>query len=210
MLGYIETGVSNTGSVVNAFHRIGVEPAPVGRPEDVEAASALVLPGVGAFGDGMAALRERGLVEPIQRAVRGGVPIIGICLGMQLLADAGEEYGSHRGLGLVPGTIKPLIADQPDFAVPNIGWSAVSPTRGGVLFDAADTGQFFYFLHSFHLQPANSAVVAATFSFSGRPVVAAIEDRAIFGIQFHPEKSQDAGLNLLSRFVDTIRQSDRL
>jgi glutamine amidotransferase len=210
MLGYIDTGVSNTGSVVNAFVRIGVEPKRLTAAEEVDRATALVLPGVGAFRDGMAALRERGLIEPIQRAAGRGVPTIGICLGMQFLADKSEEHGSHAGLGLVSGTVELLEADPPNCRVPNIGWSEVTAKKPGVLFGAGAVHSHFYFLHSYHLRPTDPSVVAATFPFGANSIVAAIESGPIFGIQFHPEKSQDAGLDLLVRFVDRARQSGGL
>ncbi len=210
MLGYIETNVSNTGSVVNAFRRVGVEPRPLSTAGEVEAAGALILPGVGAFGDGIGSLRERGLIGPIQRSVRSGTPIIGICLGMQLLADASLEHGRHEGLGLVRGTVVHLVADQPGYRVPNIGWNIVTPSKRASLFGADDHDHCYYFLHSYHLKLDDPGVVAAEFTFSGRPVVAAIESERIFGIQFHPEKSHDAGLNLLLRYLSQARRLGRL
>lgn len=210
MLGYIETNVSNTGSVINAFRRVGIEPMPLSTASEVEAASALILPGVGAFGDGIGGLRERGLIGPIQRSVRSGTPIIGICLGMQLLADASLEHGRHEGLGLVRGTVVPLVADQPGYRIPNIGWNIVTPSKRTSMFKVGSRENCYYFLHSYHLEPEDLNVVAATFAFSGRPVVAAIESERIFGIQFHPEKSHDAGLDLLVRYVSQARRLGRL
>ena len=210
MLGYIETNVSNTGSVVNAFRRVGVEPKRLSTAGEVEAAGALILPGVGAFGDGIGGLQERGLIESIRRSVRGGTPIIGICLGMQLLAEASLEHGRHAGLGLVRGTVVPLSVDQPGYRIPNIGWNIVTPSKRASLFDAGDHDRCYYFLHSYHLEPEDSDVVAATFAFSGRSIVAAIESERIFGIQFHPEKSHDAGLDLLSRYLDRVRLLGKL
>ncbi len=210
MLGYIETNVSNTGSVINAFRRVGVEPQRLSTAGEIESAGALVLPGVGAFGDGIGSLRERGLIGPIQRSVQSGTPIIGICLGMQLLADASLEHGRHAGLGLVRGTVVPLIADQPGYRVPNIGWNIVTPSQRASLFGADGRGHCYYFLHSYHLVPEDPDIVAAEVAFSGRPVVAAIESERIFGIQFHPEKSHDAGLDLLLRYLDLVRRLGRL
>lgn len=210
MLGYIETNVSNTGSVINAFRRIGIEPKPLSTADGVEAAGALILPGVGAFRDGIGSLRDRGLIEPIQRSVRSGTPIIGICLGMQLLAEVSLEHGRHDGLGLVRGTVVPLVADQPGYRIPHIGWNVVTPLKHTSLFNTDDPDRCYYFLHSYHFKPEDAGIVAAEFAFSGRAVVAAIESEGIFGIQFHPEKSHDAGLDLLSRYLNHARRLGRL
>ncbi|HEY0833522.1 MAG TPA: imidazole glycerol phosphate synthase subunit HisH, partial [Azospirillum sp.] len=167
-------------------------------------------PGVGAFGDGMAALREKGLAEPLRRAAAAGTPLLGICLGMQLLAEESEEHGRHQGLGLIAGRAVRLTADQPGFRVPNMGWCDVAATRPGVLFPDGYHPTSFYFVHSFHVECRDPADVAATIDFSGRPVAAALEAGNVYGAQFHPEKSQDAGLGLLANFVALLRRQGRL
>jgi glutamine amidotransferase len=164
---------------------------------------------VGAFGDGMASLMEQGLVEPIRNAANRGVPVFGICLGMQLLASESEEHGLHEGLGLIPGRVIRLAPTRPGFRVPNIGWCDTRVTRPSVLFGSA-TGGCFYHVHSFHFVPRDGASIAATIDYSDQEVVVAVEKENLFGVQFHPEKSQDDGLELLSRFFRHLREIGRL
>ena len=203
MIAVVDLMISNMASVINALRLIGASGHVPAKPENVPGADAVILPGVGAFGDGMASLREQGLIEPIRVAVRGGTPVLGICLGMQLMASRSSEFGDHEGLGLLPGRVERLVADRPGYRVPNIGWCDVSPTRKGVLFpDAA--GGCYYHVHSFHLVADDPAMVAATTEFSGRSVAVAIESGNLFGVQFHAEKSQDDGLAILSRFLRYI------
>jgi glutamine amidotransferase len=191
----VDTGVANLGSVVAAFQRVGADVEVTAEAAVVERARALVLPGVGAFRDGMAALERRGLVEPIRRHVlERRRPILGICLGMQLLAEASEEHGQRAGLGLVRGRAARLQA--PGLRVPNIGWCDVRAT-GGSPFARALDGRTFYFAHSYHVE---CDVAAATLDYGG-PVAAALEDGPVRGVQFHPEKSQDAGLDVLAAFA---------
>ena len=203
MIAVVDLMISNMASVINALRLIGASGHVPAKPENVPGADAVILPGVGAFGDGMASLREQGLIEPIRVAVRGGTPVLGICLGMQLMASRSSEFGDHEGLGLLPGRVERLVADRPGYRVPNIGWCDVSSTRKGVLFpDAA--GGCYYHVHSFHLVADDPAMVAATTEFSGRSVAVAIESGNLFGVQFHAEKSQDDGLAILSRFLRYI------
>lgn len=203
-LGVIDLGISNVRSVTNALARVSVPCTLVdGRLPD---AGPLLLPGVGAFGDGMASLRARGLVEPLRRAAGEGRTILGICLGMQLLADGSDEYGDHAGLGLIPGRVTALDAARE--RVPNIGWCDVTPCGASALFPSAAepraSGRSFYFAHGYALTPANDADVAATITFGGAEVVAAVARGTVLGAQFHPEKSQDAGLDLLARVFAAI------
>jgi imidazole glycerol-phosphate synthase subunit HisH len=196
----IDLGVSNLRSVLSAFERVGARVSVAASPADLEAADAVVLPGVGAFGDGMESLRRQGLVDPLRRAVRErGQPVFGICLGMQLLAEEGEEHGRHEGLGLLPGRVARLPA-VPGLRVPNMGWCDVAVRNASSpLFAAAPPAPCFYFAHSYHLQCAEAGDVAATVDF-GSPLTAAVTRGALFGIQFHPEKSQAHGLDLLASF----------
>src|SRR5262245_41478655 len=166
-------------------------------------ARAILLPGVGAFGDAMASLRSQGLVEPIRRAAARGVPVFGICLGMQLLAEESEEFGRQEGLGLLHGRVRRLQADREGFRVPNIGWCDVAPKRAGRLFPRG--GGSFYHVHSFHFEPRDPLVVAASIAFSGRDVAVAVEHGNLYGVQFHPEKSQDDGLGVLASFFEGLR-----
>ena len=200
MIAVVDLKISNLASVINALRLVGASEHVLATPENVPRTDAVILPGVGAFGDGMASLREQDLIEPIRAAVRGGTPVLGICLGMQLMASRSSEFGDHEGLGLLPGCVERLVVDRPGYRVPNIGWCDVSPTRKGVLFPEA-AGGCYYHVHSFHLVADDPAMVAATTEFSGRSVAVAIESGNLFGVQFHAEKSQDDGLAILSRFL---------
>jgi glutamine amidotransferase len=209
LIAVIDMGISNLGSVLRALERVGAPLAEKAGSRDLARAAAIVLPGVGAFGDGMASLAAQGLVEPLRQAAASGTPIFGICLGMQLLAEASEEHGDHAGLGLVRGRLVRLRATEPGDRVPNIGWCDVTPTRPGALFPKG-TGGAFYHVHSFHLAPTDPAIVAATIDFSGRTIPVAIEQDNLFGVQFHTEKSQDDGLALLAAFLDHLRRQGRI
>ena len=151
----------------------------------------------------MATLRARGFVDPLRGAVDAGMPILGICLGMQLLLEESEEHGRHAGLGLLPGRVIRLKADQPGFRVPNIGWYDVCPERSGVLFPAGMAASTFYFVHSYYADMPEGQI-AARIAFSGQHIGVAVEYNNICGVQFHPEKSQDAGLDLLARWVSDV------
>ena len=198
----VDMQISNLASVRQALKRIGVPELARATPDNLANAEAVLLPGVGAFGDGMASLREQGLVEPIRRAAKAGVPVFGICLGMQLLADESEEFGQHQGLGLLPGRVRKLPA-APGFRVPNIGWCDVTATPASRLFPKG--GGTCYHVHSFHLEPKDASVVSATIDFAGRKVAVAVEAGNLLGAQFHPEKSQDDGLGVLAAFFDWLR-----
>lgn len=208
MIALVDLEISNLGSVLEAFRRVGAPPTQRATAENLADATAILLPGVGAFGDGMASLREQRLEEPIRDAAARGTTVFGICLGMQLLAETSEEHGKHRGLGLVPGHVVRLEPSQPEFRVPNIGWCDVEPVRDGVLF-AADQRGCFYHVHSFHLQVDDPVDVAASMQYSGHAVTSAVERGSVMGVQFHPEKSQDDGLRLLDRFFQHLRRSGR-
>jgi glutamine amidotransferase len=204
MITIIDSGIANVGSVLAAFARIGAAAHVTTAAADVATASALVLPGVGAFKDGMDSLRAHGLVEPIREAVRRGTPMLGICLGMQLLADVSEEFGEHEGLGLVPGRVVRLEPRRPGERVPNIGWCDARISPGSALFSGIEDGSAFYFVHSFHLRCAEPADVTAAIDFGDGPVAAAVERGHVFGAQFHPEKSQDVGLTVLHNYVASV------
>jgi len=194
----IDYGAGNLRSVANALAAVGCEVVVTSDPAEVRAADRIVLPGVGAFAAAMAALRAReGLVEALDEAVRvRGVPFLGVCVGMQLMAAWGEEHGRTAGLGWVPGTIGPL-APSADARVPHMGWNDVVPTAGGA--PLIEWGEA-YFLHGYAYRGDGPEVVAVT--DHGGPVVAAVASGSAIGVQFHPEKSGRYGLAFLSRFLD--------
>lgn len=200
MITIIDSGIANIGSVLSAMKCIAAPAEVTTEAEVVRKSRALVLPGVGAFADGMDSLRRCGLVEPIREAAAAGKPILGICVGMQLMADVGEEFGQHAGLGLIPGRVKKLPSG-PDLRVPNIGWCDVTLRSPARLFREIADQSSFYFVHSYHLACAKPSSSVGTIAFGDMPITVAVEQGNIFGAQFHPEKSQDVGLTFLANFV---------
>jgi len=207
MIALIDTETSNLRSVINAFERVGLALTVSSNTEDVANASAIILPGVGAFERGMAGLNKFGLVDVLKKRVgEDGVPLIGICLGMQLLAETSRENGSHDGLGLIKGEVIRLQPVEAGYPVPNMGWCDTKATERGVLFPDSSATHSFYFVHGYHVECADQGDVAATINYGGQTVTASIERNNIFGAQFHPEKSQDDGLSLLSGFATYLRE----
>ena len=201
----VDYGAGNLASVQNAFTALGVNSKLVGDPDELRRAERIVLPGVGAAGSALAMLRERGLDQALTEVVRErGRPMLGICLGMQLIADKLYENGEHRGLGWVRGEVV-FLGDLPGVprTVPHMGWNdTVARESGAVLFaNLALRKRQFYYSHSYTLRVADERVVAAHASY-GVPVVAAVLDESVFAVQFHPEKSQQSGERLLSAFLD--------
>jgi imidazole glycerol-phosphate synthase subunit HisH len=199
MLVMIDLGIGNVQSVQLAFERVGARTKLTSDPADVEEANGVILPGVGAFGDGMKAMATLGLVEPLRRHVASKRPLFGICLGMQLLADESEEHGHHEGLGMIKGRVIRLSSTQPGARIPNMGWCDVRSTKGDRI-SKSDRTESFYFAHSYHLRCDDTGDVAGVIDYGGQDVVAAISRDNVFGVQFHPEKSQHAGLDLLSQY----------
>ncbi len=198
----VDYGMGNIRSVHNALTRLGCEVSTSHRTEDILAANALILPGVGAFGEAVANLTARKLVDPIINAVKvEGKPLLGICLGMQLLADTSEERGSFKGLSLIPGEVRSIPVPK-GLRLPHIGWNSLKIQRNEPLFADAQDGDAFYFVHSYHFV-CDAEHVAATTDY-GCDVVAAVQRDRVFGVQFHPERSQSKGLALLGNFVTYV------
>jgi imidazole glycerol-phosphate synthase subunit HisH len=200
MVTIVDYGSGNLRSVQKACERLGVPARITEDPEVVAAAERLVLPGVGAFGDAMDGLRSRGLVEPILEHIRADRPFLGICMGLQLLFESGLEGGRHTGLGILAGEVT-RFAVAADLKVPHMGWNRVhwrSPAgeRAAAAVAAGLEGEHFYFVHSYVARPADDSVVAATADYGG-PFCAAVSRGRLFAVQFHPEKSQAAGMLLL-------------
>ena len=198
-LALIDYGAGNLHSVHNALKAAGAGDVHVTADPDIVAkADRIVLPGVGAFAHCMEALSAiDGMIAAMEQRVRvAGIPFLGICVGMQLLADAGVEHGTTRGLGWVGGTVR-AIAPAVDLKIPHMGWNDVVPTQGAPLIEAGEA----YFLHSYHFDAANADDVLATTDHGGT-LVAAVGRGNIMGVQFHPEKSQTYGINFLKRFLE--------
>ena len=193
----IDCGISNLRSVQKAFEKVGVSTQTSRDPNVIEAAEKLVLPGVGAFGQGMENLGKNRLVEPILRHVKNGKPIIGICLGMQLLFSESEELGHHRGLNLLKGRLRRFPSTV---KVPHVGWNQAHARRSSPLLKGINGGSYFYFVHSYYLEPDENVTLTTT--DYGIEFPSSIEKDNIFGIQFHPEKSQEKGLRILKNFAD--------
>jgi glutamine amidotransferase len=158
-----------------------------------------VLPGVGAFGDAIRALRDRGIVEPILDHIRADRPFLGICMGLQLLFETGAEGGHHEGLGVLPGEVI-RFEPAPGLKIPHMGWNQVFWRKGTTAHPATADGEHFYFVHSYVARPRDESVIAATSDYGG-PFCAAVSRGRLFATQFHPEKSQSAGMDLLRAFV---------
>ncbi len=198
----VDYGIGNLRSLEKAFEHVGAEVVRTDDPDVVAAADKLVVPGVGAFGACMDALRARGLVAPVQEAARRGTPLLGVCVGMQLLFDASEEMGTHAGLGLLPGRVVrfQVPSDGPRLKVPHMGWSPLRPGAPSPLLDGLPDGAHVYFVHSYHAAGVDPADVLAWADYGGR-FPAVVGRNRIFGAQFHPEKSQSFGLRLLRNFA---------
>jgi glutamine amidotransferase len=195
----IDYQMGNLRSVQKALEKVGCAAIITSDPRELAAADKIVLPGVGAFGDAIAELRRRNLVEPIREAIAAGKPFLGICLGLQLLFDVGYEGGEFEGLGIVRG--KCIRFELPrEYKVPHMGWNRGRFLQPSPLLAGVPDGSFFYFVHSYHCVPDDPKLVAIESDYGG-PFCAAIGRGNLFATQFHPEKSQAAGLALLRNFA---------
>jgi glutamine amidotransferase len=197
----IDYGMGNLDSVARAVEECGCTPLITDQPADIARAGSIILPGVGAFRDGMRGLQTRSLDTVLRDDVLGNrIPLLGICLGMQLLADTGFEGGETAGLGFIPGEVRRLEPDEAATRIPHVGWNEVIPLQNSPLFEGIEPGKDFYFVHSYHFCPTDSEDAAARTPYCGG-FVSCVCHGVVFGVQFHPEKSQKPGRRLLSNFL---------
>lgn len=203
----VDYGVANLDSVARAVEECGGRPLVTDQPRDVASAAAVILPGVGAFARGMANLRERGLDRAlIEDVAAQDVPLLGVCLGMQLLGSVGTEGGTETpGLGLVPGRVERI--EPGELRVPHVGWNEAHQVRPHTLFDGIADARDFYFLHAYELRCEDPADIIATTPY-GSDLVAAVARGTVAGVQFHPEKSQRTGFALLSNFLAVAKRPE--
>ncbi len=206
MIVIVDYGIGNLRSVQKAFEQVGAPVRLISSPAELEGARAIVLPGVGAFGDGMRNLQSLGFVEPLCQAIEAGVPLLGICLGMQLLFEESEEMGLHRGLGLLRGRVRRFAGG---IKVPQIGWNQLFWRRPNPLQAGVPDGAYAYFVHSYYVEPADPDDILATTDY-GISYASIVGRENLLGVQFHPEKSQAVGLRILRNFVEWVVQDDRI
>jgi len=192
----IDYGVGNLRSVEKAFAAMGCEAIISGDERVLREAERLVLPGVGAFGACMKALKERGFDSLVKERASEGTPLLGVCVGMQLLFDESEEFGSTRGLGLLRGSVRRFAGD---LVVPQVGWNRIHQQQSQALFEGIADGSFCYFVHSFYCEPADDKVVVGETEY-GLRYASVVAQGNVCGVQFHPEKSQEVGLRMLRNF----------
>ena len=202
MIAIIDYGVGNLFSLQSSFAAIGQEAVVSADPAVIRAADRLILPGVGAFEDAARKLRDSGMADLVKEQAAAGKPIMGICLGMQLLFDKSYEYGEHQGLSLIPGAVKPIADAIPTgYKVPHIGWNALTFVgEKSQLFKYVNEGDCVYFVHSYYATDCAGAVTAT--AAYGAPLTAAVERGNVYGCQFHPEKSGKVGLSILKAFCE--------
>lgn len=203
----VDYGVGNLRSVTRAVAHCGMTPVLTSEVDRIEACDRLILPGVGAFGSCIAALRSHGFIEPLVRVMDSGRPVLGICVGMQMLLDSSEEFGQHDGLGRVSGPVKavsPVGSDGSPHKIPHIGWSGLeqqTQSWEGTILEGVQQGAACYFVHSFVAMPADPESILAVADYDGIRLCAAVRAGNVYGVQFHPEKSGSVGLQILRNFL---------
>lgn len=201
MIAIIDYGVGNLFSLKSSLNMIGVSAIVTSDEKKIKDADKILLPGVGAFEDAARKLRETGLGELVKEETKNGKPLLGICLGMQMLFEKSFEYGEHEGLGLIDGEIRPIADVIPnDLKIPHIGWNALDFKNKSELFKYIKDGDFVYFVHSYYAKTSDKNVIAT--SEYGADLTAAVAKDNVFGCQFHPEKSGEVGLNILKAFCE--------
>ena len=201
MIAIIDYGVGNLFSLASSFKAIGYETVVTGDPEIIKNADKLILPGVGAFGDAVKKLRDSGLDQIVIEEVNNGKNLLGICLGMQMLFEKSFEYGEHNGLGLIKGEVIPMENTIPqNLKIPHIGWNSLHFKNNSPLFKYINDGDCVYFVHSYYAENCENSLIATT--EYGKELTAAVQNKNVFGCQFHPEKSGNVGLNILKAFCE--------
>jgi len=208
VIAIVDYGIGNLGSVTKGFRYVGAPTVLTGDPETLAGAEALVLPGDGAFGATMDEIQRRGLAELLIRRAAAGIPLLGICIGMQVLFDESEEHGRHQGLGLLPGRVRRFFAGEEApgarLPVPHMGWNRLRHRREHPLLSGIAEGAHVYFVHSYYCEAAAELVLADTDYGVDFPAIVA--QKNVLGMQFHPEKSQAVGLSLLRNFVRLVEE----
>lgn len=199
MIGIINYGVGNLQSVKNSLDFLNIPSAFITKAEEINSFEKIIFPGVGAFGVAIEKLNELGFAEEIKKFASQNKPILGICLGMQLLFDESREHGRHKGLGLIHGRVLPFEDKVKNLPLPQIGWNDIAKNGESPILKNIDNGASFYFVHSFYCEPEEKTIIAASSDY-GIKFAAVVNKDSIFGCQFHPEKSQSAGLKILENF----------
>ena len=201
MIAIVDYGLGNVQAIANIYQRLNIDVRRARTPAELAGADRFILPGVGAFDWAMTRLIDSGMHEPLDAAVRAGQPVLGICVGMQMMAEGSDE-GQLPGLGWVPGRVRRLAAPPGSvLPLPHMGWNDVTPARPGGLFEGLEAPPRFYFLHSYYFEPAHQSDVLATAEYP-RPFAAAVQRDRVLGVQFHPEKSHGWGIQLLRNFAE--------
>ncbi len=197
MITIVDYGMGNLRSVHKAFEKVGAEARVVHDPRELAGAAGIVLPGVGAFGQAMENLSATGWIEPLRDACANGLPFIGICLGMQLLFESSEEMGQHAGLGILAGDVRRF---RGDLKVPQMGWNQIHIQHSSPLLENVPDGAFAFFVHSYYCEPRDKSIILTTTGY-GNDFASVVGRGNVFGAQFHPEKSQTVGLQMLKNFA---------
>ena len=201
MVAIIDYGVGNLFSLRSSLKEIGAEAVVTSDEKVIAEADRIILPGVGAFEDAARKLRESGMAEVVKREAAAGKPMMGICLGMQLMFDVGYEYGVHEGLGLIRGSVRPIADVIPEgYKIPHIGWNLLKFKRKSPLFKYIKEDDYVYFVHSYYAAECDESVIAVT--EYGAELTAAVANGNVYGCQFHPEKSGEVGMNILKAFME--------
>ena len=208
MLVIVDYGMGNVKSVLNGFELLGEEVEVTDNPEKISKAEAIILPGVGAFYDGMKNLKEKKLIEVLEKEViQNKKPYLGICLGLQFLAEKSFEGGEHEGLGWIKGEVTKIVPNNPKLKVPHMGWNDTKVNQKEGLLKEIEN-PVFYYLHSYYfkLNESEKKAITSVCDYGGVPITATVQHENIYAVQFHPEKSQTTGLKLLKNFLDDIRK----